>query len=187
MADLRIFVIGANAAIAEGIIQRLVRNGGSSWRIQGSVNFMRKEIELELVEKYSEQEMIAVLEKRPAAKKTLVIFCNGITDNALFYELNRQKLDRIIEVNLTLPLSITNVFLRKMPLDEVRFIYLSSTRAQLGDPGITLYSATKEALKTATKVLSLEYGVTKKYFFVISLGLTEKGLIGKINHKNSTS
>ena len=113
----------------------------------------------------------------------MVIFCNGITDNALFYELNRQKLDRIIEVNLTLPLSITNVFLRKMPLDEVRFIYLSSTRAQLGDPGITLYSATKEALKTAAKVLSLEYGVTKKYFFVISLGLTEKGLIGKINHK----
>ena len=69
MADLRIFVIGANAAIAEGIIKDLSEMGEVVGVSRARSTSREKEIELELVEKYSEQEMIAVLEKRPAAKK----------------------------------------------------------------------------------------------------------------------
>lgn len=181
MTDLRIFVFGASSMIAKQLIEGLSPFGELVGVSRSSSIDKVSSQNVEFLESYSEREVALLLDKRPIANKTLVIFCNGITDQNLFYKLTSEQLNKVVEVNLTIPLSITKIFLKKMPLNEIKFIYLSSTRAELGDPGITLYSATKGALTSAAKVLSLEYGRTAKYFFVISMGLTNKGLIGEIN------
>ena len=135
----------------------------------------------EIVENYSEQTINQLLSKRPNHTKINVIFCNGITDQGIFSSLNSQQIDNITEVNFTIPMKITNCFLRNYTFTETRFIYLGSTRAEKGDRGIVMYSATKSALVSAVKSLSLEFSNFEKYFFVLSIGLTESGLINKIS------
>ena len=90
-------------------------------------------------------------------------------------------MENIWRVNFHTPMLLTQMFLKKELSKDVRFIFLSSSRAEYGDKGIVLYSATKAALKAAVKSLALEYAKMEKYFYIISLGFFEYGLINEIS------
>lgn len=112
-----------------------------------------------------------------------VIFFNGISEDKAFFNIDDSDIDTIMNVNLIIPLKITQLFLKTYLSNRINFVYMSSTRALKGDKGIAIYSASKSGLKFAAKSLALEYGKLKKYFYVISLGLFNYGLINHLDDK----
>jgi NAD(P)-dependent dehydrogenase (short-subunit alcohol dehydrogenase family) len=182
MSVERVFVIGASSGVAKIITEGLSQSAEIILISRKKIEPM-KGVKALLVEEYSEDSIKNIINSMDRSKSTAVIFCNGIADSDIFYKISNNEIDHVMRVNFIDPLVITKTFLRLMQLDEVRFIYLSSSRAELNDPGITLYAASKAALTAASKSLSLEYGRTKKYFFIISLGLLETGLINKISNE----
>jgi len=105
---------------------------------------------------------------------------NGITDSKAFYKIDSKEISQIIKVNFELPVLITNLIVKNFILKKTKYVYFSSSRALLGDRGISLYSSTKSALKYFAKSLSLEYGKFNHFFYTISLGVFEKGLVKKV-------
>jgi len=184
MIGERVVVLGAGGWIANVIINGLCKVDEvvliSRSNISASDN-----IRVHHVEGYGETELLDIVRTFSPSKKTTIIICNGIADSAVFYAIEASEIDKVIAANLSIPLTATHVILNSLLTGELRFIYLSSTRAELGDPGVVLYSATKAALTASVKSLSLEYGRLKRYFFVLSLGLTEGGLLHKISENKS--
>jgi 3-oxoacyl-[acyl-carrier protein] reductase len=180
MIERRIFIVGASSGVAKIIVRGLTCGSEVICISRKKVKDIFG-IEEVVVQDYTEESIKDLVNGRVRAKSTVVIFCNGVTDSELFYKLSSAEISNVMMVNCIVPLVVTRIFLSQISMDEIRFIYLSSSRAELGDPGITLYSASKAALTAAAKSLSLEYGRSNKYFFVISLGLSETGLINKIS------
>jgi short-subunit dehydrogenase len=180
MIERRIFIVGASSGVAKLIVQGLTFGSEVICISRKKVEDVFG-IEVVVVKDYTEESIKYLINCRVRAKSTVVILCNGVTDSELFYKLSSTDISNIMTINCIVPLVVTRTFLSQMLNDEVRFIYLSSSRAELGDPGITLYSASKAALTAAAQSLSLEYGRVNKYFFVISLGLSNAGLIDKIS------
>ena len=132
------------------------------------------------IKDYSDENITKFIDNLDKKKEHLFLFMNGITDPSAFYKLSKDQISNIIKVNLELPANITNIIIKKFIPNKTKFIYFSSSRAFLGDKGISLYSATKSSLKYFAKSLSLEYGKFNQYFYTISLGVFEKGLAEKV-------
>lgn len=136
-----------------------------------------------LIEDYDVKNISPIIAELPRATESAVVFFNGIADSKPFYLLPSDEIQKIISVNVEIPLRITQMFINSMVSDEIRFIYFSSTRAEFGDRGVVMYSAAKAALRAAIKSLSLEYGKINKFFYVVSLGIFDLGLIKQVNEK----
>ena len=179
--ETRVYIFGASSGIAE-IISEVDFGDAEIVRVSRTKLVSHKGFIDETVKDYSINTIKQLLSHKDPAKSTTVIFCNGITDKSLFVD-SVESIEEIMSVNVISPLQITHCFLDTHLFSEVRFIFLGSSRASLGDPGIVLYSSSKGAICAAVKSLSLEYGKMNKFFFVLSLGLTASGLIGKIKAK----
>ena len=189
-----------NEHLSENLMsRRLIFFGGSSELAHQMIDafadkyevvvFSRKNLEADprvkqyLIENYDVKNIAPIITELPPATDSAVVFFNGISDSVPFYSLPSDEIMKIMAVNVETPLRITQMFINSMVSDEISFIYFSSTRAELGDRGLVMYSATKAALRAAIKSLSLEYGKINKFFYVVSLGIFNHGLIKKVNEK----
>ena len=132
------------------------------------------------VTNYEPKEIISKVKKYSDGRPLVVLFMHGVSDNAPFFKLPDSEIDRVFDVNVKVPLKLTKMFINEFLQIEVSFVYFSSTRAEVGDLGITIYAASKASLTVASKNLALEYGKFKKYFYVISLGVFKAGLIKEL-------
>ena len=114
-------------------------------------------------------------------RKNIFLFFNGISENKAFYKLSNNEINKIIKVNYILPVTITQCILKNYFLYNPTFIYFSSTRAIVGDKGISVYGSSKNAIKSFAKSMSLEYGDLGVNFRVILLGLFKGGLNNKLS------
>jgi 3-oxoacyl-[acyl-carrier protein] reductase len=171
--------------------QLLVIFGGSSAiareiATQATIDFevvliSRKNIDLEnikvlKVENYSEAELANLYGLIANHGTVTFIFLNGIAETSAFYRLSTPDITDILEVNLGLPIRITNLLLKKYLNKKLNFVYSSSSRALAGDVGISVYSASKAGLVSFAKCMALEYGRLQHQFVVLSLGLFDSGL-----------
>lgn len=145
-----------------------------------TTNLNHKDIKEVKINEYSEEELLKFLLGLSKKDEYIFLFMNGITDSKAFYKIDSDEISHIIKVNLELPVLITNLIIKNFILRKTKYIYFSSSRALLGDRGISLYSSTKSALKYFAKSLSLEYGKFNHFFYTISLGVFEKGLVNKV-------
>ena len=136
-----------------------------------------------MVSDYTPELVHQAISKLPVREKSVILFFNGMSDQHPFFRLDAADMEKIWRVNFHIPMLLTQMFLKKELAKDVRFIYLSSSRAEYGDKGIVLYSATKAALKAAVKSLALEYAKIEKYFYIISLGFFDYGLINEISNQ----
>ena len=141
----------------------------------------RKNIDLETikvlkVEDYSEVGLATLYSLITNHRAVTFIFLNGIAETSAFYRLNSEHISDIMEVNLGLPIRITNLLLKKFLNKKLNFIYSASSRALAGDVGISVYSASKAGLVSFAKCMALEYGRLQHQFIVLSLGLFNSGL-----------
>ena len=145
-----------------------------------STNLNHKNIEEVKLTNYNEKELLKFLLSLSKKDEYIFLFMNGITDSKAFYKMDSKEISHIIKVNFELPVMITNIIIKKFMLHKTKYVYFSSSRALLGDRGISLYSSTKSSLKYFARSLSLEYGKFNQFFYTISLGVFEKGLVSKV-------
>ena len=143
-------------------------------------NFNNEKIQEVQLKEYNQKELNKFILSLDKKEEHIFLFMNGITDSRAFYKMENEEIAKIIRVNFELPVLITNLIIKEFLLKKTKYIYFSSSRALLGDRGISLYSSTKSALKYFARSLSLEYGKFNHFFYTISLGIFEKGLVNKV-------
>lgn len=180
----RVIIFGAGGWLARSIATRLLGTVEVVLISRGAVPIDGGARQY-VVSEYSREEIMRVFGELSPCNKTTIIFFNGLTDSTVFYSISPSEISDITNSNFLTPLRCTHAALTVSFSGELRFIYLSSSRAELGDPGLVMYSATKAAIKAAVKSLSLEYSRLGRYFFVLSLGLTNGGLLSKIPENKS--
>jgi 3-oxoacyl-[acyl-carrier protein] reductase len=143
-------------------------------------NLNNEKIQEVQLKEYNQKELNKFILSLDKKEEHIFLFMNGITDSRAFYKMENEEIAKIIRVNFELPVLITNLIIKEFLLKKTKYIYFSSSRALLGDRGISLYSSTKSALKYFARSLSLEYGKFNHFFYTISLGIFEKGLVNKV-------
>ena len=172
--------------------------GGSSFLAQEVFkNFKKKKINITSFSRkkkvnnhktdYSLKSIIKLLSNKIKNDETPVfVFFNSIPDNSIFKNFLEKDIKKIIEINLTMPIILTNGLLKKYFFQKPKFIFISSSRALKGDKGIALYSTTKNGIKSFSRNIALEYanyGIVSK---VIHLGLFKGGLKDKLSIHSNT-
>jgi 3-oxoacyl-[acyl-carrier protein] reductase len=176
----KIVLFGGSSGLALDLCQKLSDSFNIINVSSSSTNLNHKNIKEVKLNKYSEKELLKFLLSLNKKDEHIFLFMNGITDSKAFYKIDSEEISRIIKVNFELPVLITNLIVKNFILKKTKYVYFSSSRALLGDRGISLYSSTKSALKYFAKSLSLEYGQFNHFFYTISLGVFEKGLVKKV-------
>tara|TARA_B110000495_G_C22971292_1_gene570083 strand:- start:464 stop:1147 length:684 start_codon:yes stop_codon:yes gene_type:complete len=176
----KIVLFGGSSGLALDLCQKLSNSFNIINVSSSSTNLNHKNIKEVKLNKYSEKELLKFLLSLNKKDEHIFLFMNGITDSKAFYKIDSEEISRIIKVNFELPVLITNLIVKNFILKKTKYVYFSSSRALLGDRGISLYSSTKSALKYFAKSLSLEYGQFNHFFYTISLGVFEKGLVKKV-------
>ena len=176
----KIVLFGGSSDLALDLCQKLSNSFNIINVSSSSTNLNHKNIKEVKLNKYSEKELLKFLLSLNKKDEHIFLFMNGITDSKAFYKIDSEEISRIIKVNFELPVLITNLIVKNFILKKTKYVYFSSSRALLGDRGISLYSSTKGALKYFAKSLSLEYGKFNHFFYTISLGVFEKGLVKKV-------
>jgi len=176
----KIVLFGGSSDLALDLCQKLSDSFNIINVSSSSTNLNHKNIKEVKLNKYSEKELLKFLLSLSKKDEHIFLFMNGITDSKAFYKIDSEEISRIIKVNFELPVLITNLIVKNFILKKTKYVYFSSSRALLGDRGISLYSSTKSALKYFAKSLSLEYGQFNHFFYTISLGVFEKGLVKKV-------
>lgn len=118
-------------------------------------------------------------------EQPIFIFFNSITDKNIFIKEDIKNIEKIINVNLTLPITFTNLFIKKFFFQKPKFIFMSSSRAKNGDLGITMYSTTKNSLSAFAKNMAFEYGSYGMNFKVLLLGLFKGGMKNSLSKKTN--
>lgn len=178
--DFDFFLIGGSAGLAAPIMQRFLKSANIHVISRKKRNFKNKKCKWIKVKSYNEKAISNIIKKNSSKKKIIIMFLNAISDTKPFYYITSKELNKIVNTNLILPLNITKEILVKLFNKEIKFIYFSSSRAEKGDKGITIYAASKTALINSIKSLSMEYSNLKKFFYGISLGIFKTGLIKKV-------
>tara|TARA_B100000795_G_C22800711_1_gene441760 strand:- start:1678 stop:2361 length:684 start_codon:yes stop_codon:yes gene_type:complete len=176
----KLVIFGGSSGLAIDISLRLSNDFNVVNVSSKTTNLVDKNIEEVKLKEYSLEELSKFIANLNKKESHIFLFMNGITDSKAFYKMDNDEISHIIYVNYELPVVITNLIIKDFILKKTKYVYFSSSRALLGDRGISLYSSTKSALKYFAKSLSLEYGKFNHFFYTISLGVFEKGLVNKV-------
>jgi len=179
-------IIGASASLGIEIAKELSKDGYVYLLSRKDLTKKLKEnIVMHVVSDYMAEDITSTLKDISEVKELTVIFMNALSDRKAFYLLSDEDIKNPIEVNVLLPLKLTRDILRERMERITKFVYLSSSRALKGDVGITMYSASKGALVSATKCLAMEYARFNKEFYVLSLGLLSSGLANTLKKETA--
>ena len=176
----QLVIFGGSSGLAKDLCISLCREFNITCLSSKKLDTSNRKVKYIHIESYSDENISKFIDNLDKKKEYLFLFMNGITDPSAFYKLSNDQISNLIKVNLELPVNITNIIIKKFIPYKTKYIYFSSSRALLGDKGISLYSATKSSLKYFAKSLSLEYGKFNQFFYTISLGVFEKGLAEKV-------
>jgi NAD(P)-dependent dehydrogenase (short-subunit alcohol dehydrogenase family) len=121
--------------------------------------------------------------RRSEIEEIFVVSFAGISDKAIFKDLSQEDIDHLLSVNLNSNVYLTSAILQYFGVGNSSLVFISSTRALLGDRGLTMYSTTKHALTGLVKGISLEYGKFGFRANVLSLGVAPVGLVNKVPEK----
>jgi len=121
--------------------------------------------------------------RRSEIEEIFVVSFAGISDKTIFKDLSQEEIDHLLNVNLNSNVYLTSAILKFFGVGNTSLVFISSTRALLGDRGLTMYSATKHALGGLVKGISLEYGRFGFRANVLSLGVAPVGLVNKVPEK----
>ena len=92
----------------------------------------------------------------------VLINCAGINEFALFPDLSEGSLEKMINVNITSPMILTQKLLPMLKKSEHgQIINFGSTFGSIGYPGFVTYSATKFAMRGFTEALRRELAKTR--------------------------
>lgn len=121
----------------------------------------------------------ARLEQQGPIRFDIVVF-SGITDQSIFMRSTVSEIDTILDINLRTPILFTKTLLEAATPRNCSFVFVSSSRAELGGRGILMYSTTKHAISGFSRSLAMEYGPLGLRSNVLSLGITRYGMATRL-------
>lgn len=84
-------------------------------------------------------------------------FCAGVTDTTLVKFIDKEKIDRVFNINLMSPILLTRELLKKKKIrEDASLVYMSSMGAENISIGLGIYAASKNALNAFVRTLALE-------------------------------
>lgn len=84
-------------------------------------------------------------------------FCAGVTDTTLVKFYNREKIDRVLNINLVSPALLTKALLKKKKIkDSASLVYMSSYGVEQMAYGLGIYAASKAGLNALVHAIALE-------------------------------
>lgn len=112
-----------------------------------------------------------------------LVAASGIHEVALLTEYEMEAVERMLSVNFLGPLAVTRALLGGM-LARRRgsIVWVSSVRAQIGDPGQVAYAATKGAMNSALHSLVHEIGRRKVRANIVAPGVVRSRMTDVLAH-----
>lgn len=181
------FVFGASSEIAKKLINKIsLKDKVICFSSKKNSN---KKARVDYIKtNYSSASIKKILNKKiNIKKKNIFLFFNAVSEQKAFYQLDEKEINKIINVNYSTPIKITNIIIKNHYLANITCIYFSSSRALHIDKGISLYGSTKIGIESFVKSIALEYGNLGLNFRVVSLGLLEGGLEKTITESTRNS
>lgn len=178
---------GCNSSLAKEVLPAL--NSYTDYILlsskTGFLEIQGSRVQMSQIVSTSPSQFIDVFEKLKIGRRSnfseiTVISFSGIPDRTIFKNLTQPELDDLIDINFRGVTYLSSAILGYFGVGKTSMIFVSSTRALLGDRGLTMYSATKHALIGLARGLALEYGKFGVRANVLSLGMVRIGLITKV-------
>lgn len=86
-----------------------------------------------------------------------VFFCAGIGDTTLVKFMSREKIMKVMDIDLISPMLLTKVLLSKKKVNDYgSLVYMSSVGAEWVTPGLGVYSVAKNGLNAFVKAVAIE-------------------------------
>ena len=80
---------------------------------------------------YSSSSIENILNQKIDKKnKNVFLFFNAISEQKAFYQLKEKEINKIIDINFSTPIRITNIIIKNHYLRDITCIYFSSSRAK---------------------------------------------------------
>jgi NAD(P)-dependent dehydrogenase (short-subunit alcohol dehydrogenase family) len=159
----RILVTGASSGIGKATALMLAKNGASiiltgrdQAKLDSVLGMLNDDKHIALSFDLNDDKAIKDLAQAVDSLDGLV-YSAGVIDYTLYKNLNREKYEKIFNVNFYSAIQLTNDLLKLKKIQKgSSLVYISSISSILGVPATTLYGASKAALNTAVRVLASE-------------------------------
>ena len=135
---------------------KLVVTGRNEERLNETFECLEGKGHIQFVADLIEEDAIRLLvEEMPVLDG--VFFCAGVTDTTLIKFLNKEKIDRVFNINFVSPVLLTKGLVQKKKINKMAsFVYMSSMGAEAIAPGLGIYAASKNAINAMAKTSALE-------------------------------
>ena len=184
---MKLLFVGSSSSISQIIEKHLKRKITtiSSKKIKSKNHFTLKS--------YSPKDISVLVDKlkRKNEKFDTVVFFNGFHKSSTLTFFDKKIFNKIIKINITVPMQITSEFMKNDLLNKTcSIIYIGSIAAELNEIGNAYYSMAKSLLPKCIRILSKEQK-NKYRFNILSLGLVKnkmsedliKNTLGAYNNK----
>jgi 3-oxoacyl-[acyl-carrier protein] reductase len=191
-------VTGCARGIGKSIVEIFAQNGANIWacarkkteEFEQTLQLLSEKYIVEIKPVYfdltdTDQMKIAV-RTIMIDKKDIDILVNnaGITYNALFQMSTIDKINEVFDVNFISPFLFTQYIVKLMLRKKSgSIINVASTAAIDGNPGRSVYGASKAALLCATKSLAAELGDQGIRANVIAPGITKTEMLSSMTEE----
>lgn len=156
-----ILLLGASGGIGQALAQQLDKLGASliitgrhATTLQPLAESLQQPPQLIIADLVTEAGLQRLIKDLPHALYG-VIFAAGLNDFALLQQQDPQKIVQMLNLNLLMPMLVTQALLPKLNPDG-RLLYVGSSLGAIGYPGYAAYGASKAALRNFVQALKRE-------------------------------
>ncbi|MFA6409670.1 MAG: SDR family NAD(P)-dependent oxidoreductase [Gammaproteobacteria bacterium] len=188
-------ITGSNRGIGKAILTLFAENGANIWACarQPSNDFEMYLTELsskygvEICSVYfdfqNQEQVKAAIKAIMATKRSVDVLVNnaGVTYNALFQMSTADKMQQVFDINFFSQMIFTQFIIKLMlRTKKGSIVNIASTAGLDGNPGRSVYGASKAALICATKAMSSELGEGGIRVNAIAPGVTQTEMLSSM-------
>jgi 3-oxoacyl-[acyl-carrier protein] reductase len=191
-------ITGCARGIGKSIVEIFAQNGANIWacarkkteEFEQTLQLLSEKYNVEIKPVYfdltDKDQMKNAVRTIMSDKKDIDILVNnaGITYNALFQMSTIDKINEVFDVNYISPFLFTQYIVKLMLRKKSgSIINIASSAAIDGNPGRSVYGASKAALLCATKSLAAELGDQGIRANVIAPGITKTEMLSSMTEE----
>jgi len=91
-----------------------------------------------------------------------IFFCAGVTDTTLTKFIEKEKIDRVFEINLISPMLLTKWLIKRKKINKyASLVYMSSMGTEVVTSGLGIYAASKSGLNSFMRSVANELASRK--------------------------
>jgi 3-oxoacyl-[acyl-carrier protein] reductase len=181
----KVLVTGATGSIGEAIVKEYAKNGYYVY-IHYNSNKQKAESILEEIKNgeiitFNLRDKVDIKEKLEELELDVLINNAGIIKDNLFFFMEDNEWDDVIDTNLSGPYHIIKAVVKNMMMKKSgSIVNVASISGIVGNSGQTNYSASKGGVIAMTKTLAIELGRYKIRVNAIAPGIIESQMIENI-------